>query len=110
VVIAGVCALLYRFSTVRTISWRAVLPGGLMAAVIVELTPLLAGYYARAVAGRTPVQVFLVLAGLLFSCFIVAQGLLIGAGLVASAQRALDLRGSEDEAAAGADASAGLIR
>lgn len=78
--IAVVCALLYRFATVRRLGWRASLVGGLPAALFVELTPLLAGYYARAVAGRTPVQVFLVLAGLLFACYVVAQGLLIGAG------------------------------
>jgi len=89
-VIAGICALLFRFATTRRVAWRAAVRGGLPAAIFVELTPLLAGYYARAVAGRTPVQVFLVLAGLLFACYIVAQGLLIGAGLAVSAQRALD--------------------
>lgn len=89
VLIAAVCALLYRFATRRRLAWRAALLGGLPAGVVVELAPLLAGYYARAVAGRTPVQVFLVLAGLLFTCYIVAQGLLIGAGLAVSAERAL---------------------
>jgi membrane protein len=86
-VIAAVCALLYRFATTRRIAWRAALAGGLPAAVVVELTPLVAGYYARAVAGRTPVQLFLVLAGLLFACYIVALGLLVGAGLAVSAER-----------------------
>jgi membrane protein len=90
VLIAGVCALLYRFATKRRLAWRAALRGGIVAAVVVELTPLLAGYYARAVAGRTAVQVFLVLAGLLFASYVVAQGLLIGAGLAVNAQRALD--------------------
>ena len=83
VLIAGICALLYRYATTRRIGWRAALRGGVPAAVVLELTPLVAGYYARAVAGRTPVQVFLVLAGLLFTCYLVAQGLLIGAGLAA---------------------------
>jgi len=81
VLIAGICSLLYRYATTRRIGWRAALHGGVPAAVVLELTPLVAGYYARAVAGRTPVQVFLVLAGLLFTCYLVAQGLLIGAGL-----------------------------
>ena len=81
--IAAICSLLYRYATTRRISWRAAVRGGVPAAVILELTPLVAGYYARAVAGRTPVQVFLVLAGLLFTCYLVAQGLLIGAGLAA---------------------------
>jgi uncharacterized BrkB/YihY/UPF0761 family membrane protein len=81
--IAGICSLLYRYATTRRVGWRAALRGGAPAAVVLELTPLVAGYYARAVAGRTPVQVFLVLAGLLFTCYLVAQGLLIGAGLAA---------------------------
>jgi uncharacterized BrkB/YihY/UPF0761 family membrane protein len=83
VLIAGICSLLYRYATTRRIGWRSALRGGAPAAVVLELTPLVAGYYARAVAGRTPVQVFLVLAGLLFTCYLVAQGLLIGAGLAA---------------------------
>jgi uncharacterized BrkB/YihY/UPF0761 family membrane protein len=86
--IAAVCALLYRFATTHRLSWRAALLGGLPAALIVEVTPLIAGYYMRAVAGRTVVQVFLVLAGLLFSCYFVAVGLLIGAGLAVQAERA----------------------
>jgi uncharacterized BrkB/YihY/UPF0761 family membrane protein len=103
VVIAAVCALLYRFATQRRLAWRAALTGGLLAALFVELTPLLAGYYARAVAGRTPVQVFLVLAGLLFACYIVAQGLLIGAGVAVSVQHASERRSpvSEDVTAGG---------
>jgi hypothetical protein len=48
---------------------------------------LLAAVPLRAVAGRTPVQVFLVLAGLLFTCCLVAQGLLIGAGLAAGREK-----------------------
>jgi membrane protein len=89
-VIAAICSLLYRFATTRRIRWRAALHGGVPAAVVLELTPLLAGYYARAVAGRTPVQVFLVLAGLLFTCYLIAQGLLIGAGLAAGRELSLD--------------------
>lgn len=84
------CSLLYRFATARRLTWRAAVRGGLPAAVVLEVTPLAAGYYARAVAGRTPAQVFLVLAGLLFTCFLVAQGLLIGAGLAAGGQLAID--------------------
>jgi uncharacterized BrkB/YihY/UPF0761 family membrane protein len=87
VLIAAICSLLYRYATTRRISWRAAVRGGVPAAVVLELTPLVAGYYARAVAGRTPVQVFLVLAGLLFTCYLVAQGLLIGAGLAAGREK-----------------------
>ncbi len=89
-VIAAVCSVMFRFATTRHVAWRAAVRGSVPAAVVVELTPLLAGYYARAVAGRTPVQVFLVLAGLLFACFVVAQGLLIGEGVAVVAQQKLD--------------------
>jgi uncharacterized BrkB/YihY/UPF0761 family membrane protein len=90
ILLAAICSLLYRFATTRRLSWRAALRGGVPAAVVLELTPLVAGYYARAVAGRTPVQVFLVLAGLLFTCYLVAQGLLIGAGLAAGQELSLE--------------------
>ncbi|HEY1517041.1 MAG TPA: hypothetical protein VGF91_11520 [Solirubrobacteraceae bacterium] len=93
VLIAAICSALYRFATTRRIRWRAAVRGGIPAAVVLELTPLVAGYYARAVAGRTPVQVFLVLAGLLFTCYLVAQGLLIGAGLAAGREVTLDRAG-----------------
>ncbi|HZE07048.1 MAG TPA: YihY/virulence factor BrkB family protein [Solirubrobacteraceae bacterium] len=89
-VIAGITALLYRYAATRHLTWRAALRGGVPAAVVLEATPLLAGYYARAVAGRTPVQVFLVLAGLLFTCYLVAVGLLVGAGMAVARQHALD--------------------
>ena len=98
VLIAAICSLLYRYATTRRISWRAALRGGVPAAVVLELTPLVAGYYARAVAGRTPVQVFLVLAGLLFTCYLVAQGLLIGAGLAAGREKSQE-RASQQVAA-----------
>jgi uncharacterized BrkB/YihY/UPF0761 family membrane protein len=87
IIIALICALLYRFSTARRIGWRAALVGGAFAGVVLELTPLGAGYYARAVAGRTPAQLFLVLAGLLFSCYLAALGLLIGVGLAVRTER-----------------------
>jgi len=101
VLIAAICSLLYRFATTRRIRWRAAVRGGIPAAVVLELTPLVAGYYARAVAGRTPVQVFLVLAGLLFTCYLVAQGLLIGAGLAAGREVSLDRAGERVAAAPG---------
>jgi uncharacterized BrkB/YihY/UPF0761 family membrane protein len=88
--IALICALLYRYATVRRLDWTPSVRGGLPAAVMVVATPLLAGYYTRAVAGRTPVQVFLVLAGLLFTCYLIAVGLLIGAGLACTFQRGTD--------------------
>ena len=56
--------------------------GGLCAA----LTPTLAGHYLQLVAGRTPVELFLMLAGVLFTCYLVALGLLLGTGVTARVQ------------------------
>jgi hypothetical protein len=39
--------------------------------------------YLGLVAGRTPVRVFLVLAGVLFTCYVAAIVLLLGAALAA---------------------------
>ena len=52
-----------------------------MAGVVLQLTPTVAGVYIALVGGRTPVKVFLVLAGLLFTCWVAALGLLVGAGI-----------------------------
>jgi uncharacterized BrkB/YihY/UPF0761 family membrane protein len=49
--IAAVCSLLYRYATTRRLSWSAAVRGGVPAGIVLELTPLIAGYYARAVAG-----------------------------------------------------------
>jgi hypothetical protein len=45
------------------------------------VTPTAAGYYLSLTASRTPVGVFLALAGVLFTCYVVALGLLLGAGV-----------------------------
>ena len=57
-----------------------------MSGVILLITPTVAGYYTRWVANSTPVKVFLVLAGVLITCYIVAFGLLLGTGVVARVQ------------------------
>ena len=50
------------------------------------LTPTIAGYYLGLVAGRTAVGLFLVLAGVLITCYIAAFGFLLGAGIAVRAQ------------------------
>jgi uncharacterized BrkB/YihY/UPF0761 family membrane protein len=87
VVTVALCTLVYRFATPHRVVWRAALLGAIPATFILQVTPLIAGYYARAVVGRTPVTLFLVLGGLLFTCYLVAQGLLIGAGLAVEVER-----------------------
>ena len=50
------------------------------------MTPTAAGYYLRYVAGSAPVKVFLMLAGVLITCYLIALGLLVGAGVAARVQ------------------------
>lgn len=79
------CAGLYRALGGGSLSWHAAFTGGLVGGVVLLATPTAAGYYLSATAGKTPVGVFLVLAGILITCYLVALGLLIGAGVSARA-------------------------
>ena len=63
-----------------------------MSGVILLITPTVAGYYTRWVANNTPVKLFLVLAGVLITCYIVAFGLLLGTGVAARVQLGHRLR------------------
>jgi len=78
-----ICGGVYWTLTGGSVDGRAVLAGGFVAAVILQLTPVVAGYYIRYVAGTRPVEVFLVLAGVLFTCYSASLGLLLGAGVTA---------------------------
>jgi uncharacterized BrkB/YihY/UPF0761 family membrane protein len=81
-----ICAAVYRSQARTSVGWRAALSGGAVAAVVLQVTPTAAGYYLRFVAGHTPVQLFLMLAGVLVTCYLAAFGLLLGAGVTARAQ------------------------
>jgi uncharacterized BrkB/YihY/UPF0761 family membrane protein len=85
-VIVLICASMFRVLGGERVSWRAALAGGGVSGVILLITPTLAGYYTGWVANNTPVKVFLVLAGVLITCYIVAFGLLLGAAVVARVQ------------------------
>ena len=84
--IAAICATLYRTLAAGAASWRAAAAGGAVSGLVLEVTPTLAGYYLRLVAGKTPVGLFLMLAGVLFTCYLVAFGLLLGTGVTARVQ------------------------
>ena len=56
-------------------------------------TPTLLGVYLPLVAGHTPVEVFLVLAGVLFTCYLAALALLLGAALAVRHPRAAPCAG-----------------
>ena len=77
----GFCTGLYRVMGEGAVSARAALLGGAAGGLILLATPTAAGYYLSVAASRTPVGVFLVLTGVLVTCYIVALGLLLGAGL-----------------------------
>jgi uncharacterized BrkB/YihY/UPF0761 family membrane protein len=76
-----VCAALYRFCPREGIPWRAAAAGAAPAALALQIVPTLAAYYLGWVAGTTPVRVFLVLAGVLFTSYLAALGLLLGAAV-----------------------------
>ena len=78
-----VCSGVYWVLAGRSVRWRAALAGGLVGGLILQATPTAAGYYLRFVAGRTPAELFLMLAGVLITCYLAALGLLLGAGVAA---------------------------
>ena len=82
----AVAVLVVMMVLLATVSWHAALAGGGVSGLILLITPTLAGYYTRWVAGNTPVKAFLVLAGVLITCYIAAVGLLLGAGVAARVQ------------------------
>lgn len=81
-----ICGGVYRVLVGGSLRWRAALAGGAVAGVILEATPTAAGYYLRYVAGNTPVELFLMLAGVLITCYLASLGLLLGAGVTARIQ------------------------
>ena len=80
-VIAVICGGVYWVLSGRRAGWGPALSGGLVGGVLLLLTPTAAGYYLRYVAGNTPVELFLMLSGVLITCYLAALALLIGAGV-----------------------------
>lgn len=69
-----------------SVRWRSALLGGVAGGVLLQVTPTAAGYYLRYVAGNTPVELFLVLSGVLITCYLAAVSLLIGVGVTMRVQ------------------------
>ncbi len=84
--IGAICATVFRVLARDEGSWRSALIGGALSGVILQVTPTAAGYYMRYISGNTPVKLFLILAGVLITCYIIAAGLLLGAGVMARVQ------------------------
>lgn len=87
------CGAVFRALAGEALRWPAAWTGAAVSALILNITPTAAGYYLRLVAGRTPVELFLMLAGVLFTCYLAAFGLLLGAGVAARAQLGQQLHG-----------------
>ena len=100
-VIVVICASVFRVLSRERVGWHAALAGGGVSGVILLVTPTLAGYYTRWIANNTPVKIFLVLAGVLITCYIVAFGLLLGSGVAVRRQLGHRLGAEPDEAALG---------
>ena len=83
-----VCAALYRYAPRGRLAWRAALAGAVPAGLGLQAIPTLLAVYLPLVAGQTPVEVFLVLAGVLFTCYLAALALLLGAALAVRHPRA----------------------
>jgi uncharacterized BrkB/YihY/UPF0761 family membrane protein len=98
-VIVAICASVFRVLGREQVSWHAALGGGAVSGVILLITPTLAGYYTRWIANNTPVKLFLVLAGVLVTCYVVAFGLLLGTAVAARLQLGHRLGVEPDEAA-----------
>jgi uncharacterized BrkB/YihY/UPF0761 family membrane protein len=76
-----ICASLYRLCPRSGIPWRAAAVGALPAALGLQAVPTLAAVYLEAVAGRTPVRIFLVLAGVLITSYLSSLSLLLGSAV-----------------------------
>ncbi len=77
----AICAAVLLALSDGTLSRPAALAGGAVAGIVLQLTPTVAGYYLRIVAGGTPVELFLIMAGVLATCYIASLGLLLGAAV-----------------------------
>jgi membrane protein len=85
-VITLICAGVFHTLARGALGWRSALSGAVLSGVVLQITPTAAGYYLRYVAGSAPVKVFLMLAGVLITCYLIALGLLLGAGVAARVQ------------------------
>jgi uncharacterized BrkB/YihY/UPF0761 family membrane protein len=86
------CGAVFRTLVGTSLRWRATWAGAAVSGLVLNITPTVAGYYLRVVSGRTPVGLFLMLAGVLFTCYLAALGLLLGAAVTARAQLGHRLR------------------
>ncbi len=90
-----VCAGVYWLLANGSVQGHSALAGGAVAGLILLVTPTIAGYYLRWTAGHTPVELFLMLAGVLVTCYLASLGLLLGVGVTARLELGRRLGGTE---------------
>jgi uncharacterized BrkB/YihY/UPF0761 family membrane protein len=95
-----ICAALYRYAPRGQLPWAAALRGAVPAGFGLQLIPTALALYLPVVAGRTPVEVFLVLAGVLFTCYLAAFALLLGAALAVRRHRSSPLKALDPQSSA----------
>lgn len=98
-----ICASMFKALARASARWQAALVGGTFSGIVLYLTPTVAGYYMHWVANNTPVKAFLVLTGVLVTCYLVAAGLLLGAGIMARVQVGHTLGAGEERSVSSAD-------
>jgi YihY family inner membrane protein len=77
----------YRWAPRASLCWRSAVKGAIPAGIAIQAIPAVVGLYVGATAGFRPVQLFLILAIVLFGLWIMAMVMLLGAGLAARSER-----------------------
>ena len=83
----AVCMFIFHWCTRDRLLWRASLAGGGIAGIALQALPFLISLYVTAFADARAERIFFLLAAILFSFYMMAQILLIGAGLSAVIHR-----------------------
>lgn len=77
----------YRYAPRRPLRWKAAFEGAIPAGIAIQALPTVVGLYVGATAGFRPVQLFLILAIVLFGLWLIAMVMLLGAGIAALGER-----------------------
>jgi uncharacterized BrkB/YihY/UPF0761 family membrane protein len=77
----------YRWAPRTRLHWGSAARGAVPAGVAIQAVPAIVGLYVGATAGFRPVQLFLILAIVLFGLWIMAMVMLLGAGVAARSER-----------------------
>ena len=107
---AAVCTFIFHWAPRERLRWRAALAGGTLTGVALQAVPLLISLYVGAFADARAERIFFLLAAILFSFYMMAQILLIGAGISALVERRIVALHAADRRTRGERAVARLKR